>query len=161
MSKNHSQNEITYSFIASYMWGVRGVSQTMTQYDRGVGGGPEEAKIVWHNKWTAPYTTLSVLCHGYLCHTNSRCVIPRVLPQYNTLREAFGLKNVTKSGKSPHSSWPPSPRKFWTFLNLGKIWNSMTPPLYLIWERFEIGKTLNLRNPPSNMEHKLKTLKIA
>ena len=35
------------------------------------------------------------------------------------------------------------------------------PPLYLIWEKFEIGKTLNFRNPPSNMEHKLKTLKIA
>ena len=37
------------------MWGVGGVSQTMTQYDRGVGGGPEEVKIVWRNKWTAPY----------------------------------------------------------------------------------------------------------
>ena len=45
MSEKYLLNEITYSFIASYMWGV-GVSQTMTQYDRGVGGGPEEAKIV-------------------------------------------------------------------------------------------------------------------
>ena len=44
--ENYSRDEITYSFIASYMWGVGGVSQIMTQYDlRGVGG-PEEAKIV-------------------------------------------------------------------------------------------------------------------
>ena len=45
MSEKYSINEKTYSFIASYMWGVGGgVSQTLTQYDRGVGGGPEEAK---------------------------------------------------------------------------------------------------------------------
>ena len=36
------------------MWGVGGVSQIMTQYDLRGGWGPEEAKIVWHNKWTAP-----------------------------------------------------------------------------------------------------------
>ena len=46
MSEKYSLNEKTYSFIASYMWGVGVVSQTMTQYDQGVGGGPEEAKIV-------------------------------------------------------------------------------------------------------------------
>ena len=50
MSKKYSLNEKTYSFIASYMWGVGGVSQTMTQYGRGGDGGPEEAKIVCHNK---------------------------------------------------------------------------------------------------------------
>ena len=44
------------------------------------------------------------------------------------LRGAIKLKNVPKSGKSPQFSWPPSPRMFWTFLNLGKIWN---------WENFE------------------------
>ena len=31
----------------------------------------------------------------------------------------------------------------WTFFNLGKIGNSMTPPSDLIWEKFEIGKILN------------------
>ena len=48
MSKKYSQNEITYSFIASYMWEGRGgrVNQTMTQYDRGEGGGQEKVKIV-------------------------------------------------------------------------------------------------------------------
>ena len=56
---------------------------------------------------------------------------------------------------------PPSPRMFWTFLNLGKIGNLMTPPLYLNWEIFEIGKILNFGNPPSEKKHKLKTLKIA
>ena len=45
--ENYSRDEITYSFIASYMWGVgRRVSQIMTQYDLRGGGGPEEAKIV-------------------------------------------------------------------------------------------------------------------
>ena len=49
---------------------------------------------------------------------------------------------------------PPSPRKFWIFLNLGRIWNSMTPPpvpdLGKIWnwENFEFSephlKTWNL-----------------
>ena len=48
-----------FSFIASYMWWGGGVSQIMTQYDwGGGGGGPEEAKIVWHNKWTAPNASL-------------------------------------------------------------------------------------------------------
>ena len=38
------------------------------------------------------------------------------------IREAFHLKNVPKRGKSPQLAWPPpSPRKFWTFLNLGKM----------------------------------------
>ena len=48
MFENYSLDEITYSFIASYMWGVGGVgvSQIMTQYDLRGGGGPEEAKIV-------------------------------------------------------------------------------------------------------------------
>ena len=46
MSEKYSLNEITYSFIASYLWGGGGVSQIMTQYDWG-GGGPEEAKI-WY-----------------------------------------------------------------------------------------------------------------
>ena len=46
MFENYSLDEITYSFIASYMWGVGGVSQIMTQYDSRGGGGPEEAKIV-------------------------------------------------------------------------------------------------------------------
>ena len=40
----YSLDEITYSFIASYMWGVGGVSQIMTQYDLRGGGNPEEAK---------------------------------------------------------------------------------------------------------------------
>ena len=43
MFENYSLDEITYSFIVSYMWGV---SQIMTQYDLRGGGGPEEAKIV-------------------------------------------------------------------------------------------------------------------
>ena len=42
MSEKYLFN-ITYSFIASYMGGGGGVSQTITQYGRG-GGGPEEAK---------------------------------------------------------------------------------------------------------------------
>ena len=45
MFENYSLDEITCSFIASYMWGV-GVSQIMTQYDLRGGGGPEEVKIV-------------------------------------------------------------------------------------------------------------------
>ena len=45
-SQKYLLNEITYSFIVSYMWGVGGVSQIMTQYDLRGGGGPEEAKIV-------------------------------------------------------------------------------------------------------------------
>ena len=51
MSENYLLNEKTYSFIASssYMWGIAGVSQTMTQCNIGVGGVLEEAKIV-------PYT---------------------------------------------------------------------------------------------------------
>ena len=72
------------------------------------------------------------------------------------VREAYKLKNVTKSGKSPQFSWPPplSPRMFWTFLRLGKcgIWR---PPLDLIWDKFEISKILNFRNPPSTKKHKL------
>ena len=39
MSEKYSLNEITYSFIASYMWGGGGVSQSMTHYDREGGGG--------------------------------------------------------------------------------------------------------------------------
>ena len=35
MSENYLLNEIRYSFMASYMWGVGGGSQIMTQYDRG------------------------------------------------------------------------------------------------------------------------------
>ena len=56
---------------------------------------------------------------------------------------------------------PPSPRMFWTFLNLGKIRNLMTPhPLPNLgkirnWENFEFWE------PPSEKKHKLKTLKIA
>ena len=46
MSEKYSLDEITYSFIASYMCGGGGVSQIMTQYGRGVGEGPAEAKIV-------------------------------------------------------------------------------------------------------------------
>ena len=46
MFENYSLDEITYSFIASYIWGVGGVSQTMTQYDLSGGGGPEKVKIV-------------------------------------------------------------------------------------------------------------------
>ena len=64
--------------------------------------------------------------------------------QNKVIREAFGLKNVTKSGNSPHSSWSPPPPlgSFGLFEigknlkfndpppvpNLGKIWN---------WENFE------------------------
>ena len=44
--ENYSLDEITYSFIASYMKRVGGVSQIMTQYDLRGGGGPEEAKII-------------------------------------------------------------------------------------------------------------------
>ena len=40
----------------------------------------------------------------------------------NSVREAFELNNVPKSGKSPQLS-----RMFWTFLNLGKIGN-LGPP---------------------------------
>ena len=43
MSEKYLLNEMTSSFVASYMWGV---SQIMTQYDLRGGGGPEEAKIV-------------------------------------------------------------------------------------------------------------------
>ena len=50
----------------------------------------------------------------------------------------------------------------WTFLNLGKIRNLMTPPpLDIIWEKFEIGKILNFWNLPSEKKNKLKTLEIA
>ena len=56
---------------------------------------------------------------------------------------------------------PPSPRMIWTFLNLGKIGNLMTPPLYLIWENIEIGEIFNLGTPPQKKKHELKTLKIA
>ena len=56
---------------------------------------------------------------------------------------------------------PPLPQDVLDFFEFVKNSKFDDPPLYLIWERFEIGKTLNLLNPPSNMEHKLKTLKIA
>ena len=46
MSQKYSLNEITYSFITSYMGSGGGVSQIMTQYDIRGGGGPEEVKIV-------------------------------------------------------------------------------------------------------------------
>ena len=36
--------------LSRHACGGWGVSQTMTQYDGGVVGGPEEAKILWHNK---------------------------------------------------------------------------------------------------------------
>ena len=43
----------------------------MRQYDRG--GAPEEAKIAWHNKWTAPYVISTA---GYqLQDINSRISI--------------------------------------------------------------------------------------
>ena len=46
MFENYSLDEITYSFIASYMWGVGGgVGQIMRQDSRGEGS-PEEAKIL-------------------------------------------------------------------------------------------------------------------
>ena len=60
------------------------------------------------------------------------CILAYLIDSFHAclLREAFELKNVRKSGKSPHSSWPPpSPRKFWTFLNLGKKWKYGLPPL--------------------------------
>ena len=45
----------------------------------------------------------------------------------------------------------PSPRNIWTFLNLVKIGNLMTPPppSDLIWEHFEIKKFSNFGNPLS------------
>ena len=46
------------------------------------------------------------------------------------------IKKCPKSGKSPQFS----PRMIWTFLNLGKIWNLTTPPLYLISENLKLGK---------------------
>ena len=42
----------------------------MTQYDRGVGGGPGEAKKVWHNKWTTPYWAMS-------CHQKQQLIVQR------------------------------------------------------------------------------------
>ena len=86
------------------------------------------------------------------------------LPSYNILREVVGRLMViihltywyNSKGSIPikkcHKKWkkstffltPHSPRKFWTFLNLGKIWKSKTPPppvpnLGKIWnwENFE------------------------
>ena len=46
MSEKYSLNEITYSFIASYMWGGGG-GRGKPNYDAvWLRGGPEEAKIV-------------------------------------------------------------------------------------------------------------------
>ena len=78
-------------------------------------------------------------------------------------REASEIKNVPKSGKSPQFSWPPPPPPgcfglFWIWEKF-EIW--WPPPLYLIWENFEILNILNFGNPPSEKKHKLKTLKIA
>ena len=70
--------------------------------------------------------------------------------------------------KKCHKKWkkstifliPPSPRMFWTFLNLGKIGNLMSPSSDLIWEKFEIGKIWNLGNPPRKKNISLKHLKL-
>ena len=52
----------------------------------------------------------------------------------------------------------PSPRMFWTVLNLGKNVNLGTPtPLDLIWGKFEIGKI----EPPSEKKISLKRLKLS
>ena len=58
---------------------------------------------------------------------------------HSYIREASELKDVTKSGKVHH------------FLDISD----------LIGKKIEIGKILNFGNPPSEKNHKLKTLKIA
>ena len=52
---------------------ILGGSQIMTQYDRGGVRSPEEAKIVWRNKWTAckidqSYTYVRMMLELYLGH---------------------------------------------------------------------------------------------
>ena len=87
----------------------------------------------------------------FLCRYFSESTIYRVLKIRGDITViALVLEGSTKLGKHSKKKVPKS----------GK-----SPPgwfgLFWIWEKFEIGKTLNFRNPPSNMEHKLKTLKIA
>ena len=46
MSEIYSLNEKTFIYRVIHVGGRGCVSQTMAQYDRGLDGGPEEAKIV-------------------------------------------------------------------------------------------------------------------
>ena len=56
---------------------------------------------------------------------------------------------------------PPLPQDILDFFEFGKNLKFDEPPLDLIWEKFEIGKIFNCRNPPQKKKDKLKTLKIA
>ena len=65
------------------------------------------------------------------------------------LREASEKQLSQKVEKVHNFLDPPSPWMSWTFSNLGKIRNLMTPPLRPNWEKFEIGKILEFWEAPS------------
>ena len=46
------------------------------------------------------------------------------------------------------------------FFEFGKNWKFDDPPLYLIWEKIEIGKIFNLGTPPQKKNISLKHLKL-
>ena len=55
---------------------------------------------------------------------------------------------------------PPSPRMFWTFLNLGKIGNLMTPPQTYFGKKLKLRKFWILGTPPQKKIISLKHLKF-
>ena len=86
---------------------------------------------------------------GYL--TDQLANIATDLPiQVCLFRGAFKTKNVTKSGKSPQFSCPPtSLRMIWTFFNLGQGWvqqNSGLPLNLIFILKFILKALFNQRN---------------
>ena len=87
--------------------------------------------------------------------------IPNIpVTKQNKSKASLQIKKCPKKCKKSTIFLPPLPQDVLDFFEFGK--NSKfddPPPLYLIWEKFEIGNILNFENPPS--EKKNKTLKIA
>ena len=81
----------------------------------------------------------------------------------NVTQGSLRIKKCRKKWKkSTIFLTPPClPKDVLDFFEFGKNRKFDDPPLYLIWEKFEIGKILNFGSPPSDKKHKLKTLKIA
>ena len=90
------------------------------------------------------------------CHQSQKIQNKSSHGQVRQLKEASKLKNVTI-----FLTPPPSPRMFWTFLNLEKNRNLRTHPLRPNLGKFWNWENLEFWEPSHRKKYKLKTLKIA
>ena len=70
-------------------------------------------------------------------------------------------KKMSQKVEKVHNFLDPPPPLGW--FGLFWIWKKLEfedPPSDLLWGKIEIGKILNIQNPPQNKKYKLKTLKI-